>query len=92
MMVRLRAFARFREVLGDSTAVELPGGATMAALLAKLRDGPDEQRVLLFEETGDLKGYVILMRNGKRVKRDEIETLALADGDEIALLPPVAGG
>ena len=47
---------------------------------------------MLFENDGSLKPYVILMINGKRVDRKATADIPLHDGDEVALLPPVAGG
>ncbi|HQD25928.1 MULTISPECIES: ubiquitin-like small modifier protein 1 [Methanoculleus] len=92
MQIRVRTFARFREILGGDLAIDLPDGATMAAVLAALRGRAGEEGDAVFDESGGLREYVILMHNGKRVRRTEAATLALADGDEVALFPPVAGG
>ncbi|MDD3070525.1 MAG: MoaD family protein [Methanoculleus horonobensis] len=90
MRVRVKAFARFREILGSDIPIEVPDGATMAAVLVALRDRAGGESDAIFDEGGALRAHVILMRNGKRVKRDDSD--ALADGDEVALFPPVAGG
>jgi molybdopterin synthase sulfur carrier subunit len=90
MMVRVKAFARFREILGSDLAIEVPDRATMAAVLAALRGRAGDESGAIFDETGALRAHVILMRNGRRVKRDDPDPLA--DGDEIAIFPPVAGG
>lgn len=90
MQIRIRAFARLREVIGGDLTLEVPEGATMSQLLATIGDTSEEARQALFEESGELRGYVILMHNGRRVRRAEVERLA--DGDEVALFPPVAGG
>jgi molybdopterin synthase sulfur carrier subunit len=90
MKIRVKAFARFREILGSDLAIEVPDGATMTTVLAALRDRAGNESGAIFDEAGALRTHVILMRNGKRVKRDDSDTLA--DGDEVALFPPVAGG
>jgi molybdopterin synthase sulfur carrier subunit len=92
MQVRVRAFARLREAIGGDRTVEVPDGATMGTLIAILGAESTGAKSALFAESGQLKAHVILMKNGKRVSRTEIGTLTLADGDEVALFPPVAGG
>jgi len=77
---------------GETSRSRFPGGSTMAGLLAAVGEVSEEAHQALFGENGELQGYVILMHNGRRVRRAEVETLALADGDEVALFPPVAGG
>ena len=75
-MIRLRAFARYREKLGfEELELELPEPPTLAALLAhpRLRELPAD---------------ALLAVNQAFAKPGA----ALRDGDEVALMPPVSGG
>ncbi|HRT12473.1 MAG TPA: MoaD family protein [Methanoculleus sp.] len=92
MRLSVKAFARFREILGSGFSIDLPDGAQMEAVLAVLRERAGDEAAAVFDETGRLRPHVILMLNGKRANRNDIGSLALEDGDEIALFPPVAGG
>lgn len=82
MRVRVLAFARLGELLGGgSHDLTIADGASAAAVWDRLAaDHPDLRA--LAESTR-------LARNGRVLdRRDE----TLADGDELALLPPVGGG
>jgi len=92
MKVKIRFFARFRELLGTDIIAEPPSGTTLAALVAGIaRKNPDGYEAI-FDQNGVFLEYVILMQNGKRVETADAARTAVADGDEIAVFPPVAGG
>src|SRR5688500_15702116 len=81
MPVRVRLFAMLRARAGrDGYELELGAGATAADALAALAaEG----------ELGDLERLpVVVAVNREYVPRET----ALADGDELALIPPVSGG
>ena len=81
MKVRVLYFAVFRERLGtDAEDVELPAGAAVPALVAALEARHEPVRAL--------RGRYRVAVNQAMAAGDE----ALADGDEVALIPPVAGG
>jgi molybdopterin synthase sulfur carrier subunit len=92
MKIMVRAFARFREVVGDVTALDLPVGSGLPAVLAALASRSDESRDLLFDEQGMIREHIIFMVNRKRVSRSAMDSIILAEGDEVAIYPPVAGG
>lgn len=76
MTLRLRAFARYRDLLGfESAEWELPQPPTLAALLAdpRLQKLPQEA----------------LLAVNQRFASPDTE---LTVGDEVALMPPVSGG
>jgi len=78
--VRVVAFARIREIVGAESVRAVDTGTTAGALAASLaREFPALEPLL---------GSTRLVRNGAFV---DLET-ALADGDELALLPPFGGG
>jgi MoaE-MoaD fusion protein len=81
IIVRVRAFAMLREVLGAAeVAVALPDGADVAALLAELaREHPDAGLAGRRFTTAVNRSYAP-------------PNTILADGDEVALIPPVSGG
>ena len=81
MTVRVLAFARLRELLGFGTReVDLDAGASLDDLWRRLADEAGGLR--------DLRASTRFARNGALAAGGT----ALAEGDEIALLPPVGGG
>jgi len=81
MRVRVLYFAVVRERLGrDEEAVELAAGADVAAAWRELER--------LHPELGGLRAAVKVAVNEQFATADRV----LADGDVLALIPPVAGG
>jgi molybdopterin converting factor subunit 1 len=81
MKVRLRFFARCREIAGESeTELELEKGSTITSIREKLEQ--------CFPELSSLGSSLLLAVNGEFAAPH----LELKEGDEIALLPPMSGG
>jgi molybdopterin synthase sulfur carrier subunit len=92
MTVKIRFFARFRELLGTDIITEPAAGTTFAGLIRDVARRNGEGYDAIFDGQGNFREFVILMRNGKRVEPAEAEKTPVADGDEIAVFPPVSGG
>lgn len=81
MQVRTLFFAAYRDAVGTPTLeLELPEGATVADLVVGLRG-----RGAPFDRLPPAPAVAV---NRTLVRADA----ALAHGDEVAFLPPVAGG
>ncbi|MCK9581596.1 MAG: MoaD family protein [Methanoregula sp.] len=92
MKAKIRFFARFRELLGTDIITDPLAGTTLAALVSNIARNNKEGYDAIFDEHGNFREFVILMQNGKRVETADAGTIMVADGDEIAIFPPVAGG
>ena len=79
--VTVRFFARYAELAGcESTAVVVPAAATVEDVLRRVRETvPGAQ---------SLPARPLTALNLRQVKLDA----PVRDGDEVALLPPLAGG
>ncbi len=92
MIVRVRAFANFKDILGRDLNVGLKDNSTVKDLLDNLSISHQGFRSAIFDESGQVKEYIILMKNRKNIDfLSGLET-KLSEGDEVAILPPVAGG
>jgi sulfur-carrier protein len=93
MKITLRTFADFRETIGSrQMEISLPQGESVRGLLQGLCKTHRSLRVKLFDPQGKLKPYILVLQNGRNIASfQQLDTL-LADGDIIALFPPVAGG
>lgn len=83
MKVRVRYFASLREALGAEESVDVAAGASAAAV-----------RELLVARGGR---HAEVLARGRAVRcavnqTMADETIALAEGDELAFFPPVTGG
>jgi sulfur-carrier protein len=92
MMIKVKAFASFREILGRDLEIEMRPGSTVSDLLSELARTNRRFKDAAFDDSGRLKDYVLLMKNKKRIDPLQDLTVELTDGDEIAVFPPVAGG
>lgn len=79
MRVKVLAFASYAEALGcGELEVELPAGATVADCVAEIRRG-----------TGaGVPPAPLVAVNRRYARADRV----LVEGDEVAFIPPVAGG
>ncbi len=92
MIIHVRSFASFRDILGKELSVELKDGSTVKDLLDDLIATRQRLKSAIFDESGKVREYVILMKNRKNIESLGGLDTELTEGDEVAILPPVAGG
>ena len=92
MSVKIRFFARFRELLGSDIMTDVAAGTMFTPLITTVARKNPEGYIAIFDEKGDFREFVILMKNGKRIDIADAAKTPVIDGDEIAVFPPVAGG
>ena len=92
MLVKVRAFAGFREILGKERELDAKEGSTIADRLNELAGYSPRFKESAFDNSGGLRDYVLLMWNKKRIDPLQDLSLEVHEGDELAIFPPVAGG
>jgi molybdopterin converting factor small subunit len=91
--VRVHVYDRIRQALGRGRLeVELPAGATLADLFADLAARYDPRFAALPDDEESPFGVNALILDGRRVALPRDANLALADGAELHLIPPIGGG
>ena len=92
MMIHVKTFATFREVMDRRFDMEYSQGATIRTLLDDLVKKYDGVGELIFASPGTIRDFVNILKNGRNVHFLAGLDTPLDDGDVIALFPPVAGG
>lgn len=93
MQVIVRTIGPFTERLGFKELTVTLGEGSIKDLLYQLSNEQGPQfRHTVFNEQGNLRRYIKLLINGRGIHVLQGLDTPLADGDVIAIFPPVAGG
>ncbi len=95
--VSVRFFASLRELTGKrEETVEFSGKekVTVGMVLERLgkRYGKDFVEYVFDQKTGEVKGFLQFLVNGRSASALESLDTVLEDGDVLAIVPPVGGG
>lgn len=97
MHVLVRFFTTLREITGKSEeTLEFARGetVTVASVLKRLaeRHGKSLVEYVYDGRTGEVRGFLQFLVNGRSASSFEGLDTKLADGDVLAIIPPVGGG
>ncbi|MBX5320757.1 MAG: MoaD family protein [Candidatus Bathyarchaeota archaeon] len=97
MKVSVRFFTTLREMIGKrEETLDFPDSEqiTVARVLGKLaeRYGKGFVEYVYDSKTGDVKGFLQFLINGRSAATLKGLETELADGDVLAIIPPVGGG
>jgi molybdopterin converting factor small subunit len=92
MKITIHFMGQLRQFAGtDQEVRDVADGASLSDVLEAAAAGHDEKfRGLLFDEDGLPRPSVLVLHGDAPVDREAPP--ALNDGDEITLMPPIAGG
>ncbi len=93
ILVKVKYFAMIRDITGKSTeTIILKDGSRVSDVFLQLSETyGDNFTSYVFNEDGGLKEGITLLINRDRVEPPYNRAI-LNDGDEVVILPPIAGG
>lgn len=80
-----------RQYAGKKPAVDVKGATVAEALSGLVSQHPDLRRHL-YTEDGKLRAFVNVYLNDEDVRYLQKEATAVKDGDDISIVPSIAGG
>ncbi|WBL35592.1 MoaD/ThiS family protein [Tepidiforma flava] len=91
MPVNVRIPQPLRPLTGNQSTVTADG-ATLEALVANLESAYPGIKERMVDEAGQIRRFVNIYVNGDDVRFLDGMQTALKDGDEVSIVPAVAGG
>jgi sulfur-carrier protein len=91
MAVTVKLPTQLRDAAGGATSVAVEGG-TVGEALDGLYASHGELRSRIADDNGDLRRFVNVYLKGEDIRFLDGLGTPVADGDEVTILPAVAGG
>ena len=92
MSVKVKIPTPLRPITNNQDTITANGAGTLGAMIAELEGQYPGLRERLLDDTGDLRRFVNVYINNEDVRfLDGLDT-ALKAGDEVSIVPAVAGG
>jgi len=95
LKVNVRYFTTLRELAGASEEeVEIGDGSTLTDLVKRIAEkyGEEASRYLYVDETREIDPAMQFLVNGASIRILQGLKTRLADGDVVAVVPPIGGG
>lgn len=92
-MAKLKLYQEMRRIVGNNEIdLEVDKDKTIGGILNKLVEKYPPLKSKIFDENGDLNGYVNVFINGRNIMtKDGLETI-IKEEDRVSLFPPLGGG
>ena len=90
-MSRIHIPTPLRQYVGKQSSVDVQGATVGDAMNALVAQHP-ELRKHLYTDDGKLRAFVNLYLNDEDIRYLQKEATALKDGDNISIVPSIAGG
>lgn len=90
-MSKIQIPTPLRQYVGKQASVEVSGATVGEAMNALVAQHPD-LRKHLYTDDGKLRAFVNLYVNDEDIRYLQKEATALKDGDQISIVPSIAGG
>ncbi len=89
----IKSYATLRDLLGwRSREYPLAEGATVGDVLGALARECPEFGAKLWDDEGQLTGFITVLKNGRSVEYLQGLQTPLTEADTVSLFPPVGGG
>lgn len=92
MKVTVKTFATLRRFLEKESQVTVENGTTAGDLLLMLSAAHPGLKNELFNENGELRKYVNILKNGRNIHFLNKLGTVIEEDDVIAIFPPSGGG
>jgi len=92
MAIKVQIPAPLRSLTGGAGEVKVEAAGDVASLVDALEVLHPGFRGRLYDDRGELRGYVRVFVNEEDVRFLEGKKTALAPGDTVAIVPAIAGG
>ena len=91
--MKVKLFATLRQLVGaKEIEVGLEVGDTVGSVLARLVADYPAVGEHIFDDNGNLEGYINVFVNGRSMRFLDGLNTSLSEDDVLAIFPPVAGG
>ena len=93
VLITSRFFGEFKQISNErEIEYEIEKGISINEFLNQVIKQFPKMKELLYDENDQLHNWVSILINGRNIKTLEVIDTTLADGDILAIFPPVAGG
>ncbi len=92
MAVKVKIPTPLRGLTKDQDTVSADGASTIAEAVQQLEQQFPGMRERLLDDTGQLRRFVNIYVNGEDIRFMDNLATALKSGDEVSIVPAVAGG
>lgn len=91
MSIRVRVPTPLRKLTGEKGEIEAKGG-NISELIEDIENRYPGLKERIYDETGEIRRFINIYVNEEDIRFIDGKKTKVADGDEVSIIPAIAGG